>query len=423
MSMRELMLHLKQRGWDVCILTMTVFDTMTGTLRLKDCWDTIHKEVGSHYHIIDGDISHHLITTHSINRFNLTTYEEDTFFSYYIHALDEFKPDLVFYYGGHLLDFSIADEALDRQIPVGAYLANAQYQDTRWCRDLDIILTNSQAASDMYFERQGFRAIPIGVTINPLQVLAEEHLRQNVLFVNPSPAKGVAITIVLALMLEKKRPDIKFEVVESRGNWSDMLRQISKALGEERDSLTNVIVTPNCTDMRPVYGRARITLMPSMWYENFGRVAAESMMNGIPAIVSKRGGLPEVVKDGGITLELPQECYKEPYDQVVRPEFLQPLADFIERCYDDENFYQIYVQRAKQVGTLYTPNATTDRFLAAVEPLVARRAGDRDLKAPRVRRNKQLPPFTQLEMPEENSLPNNLALNTLSTDEPLKIKY
>ncbi|MBQ7585063.1 MAG: glycosyltransferase, partial [Desulfovibrionaceae bacterium] len=393
MSMRELMIHLKKRGWDVFILSLTIFDTETGTLRLRECWSKLQEKIGSPVNIIDGEITHHLIPTRSIKRFELTTLEEDTFFSYYIHALDNFKPDLVFYFGGHLLDFALADEANDRHVPVVAYLANAQYQDTRWCRDVDLLLTNSKAASDMYFERQGFRAIPIGVTINPDLVLAPTKTRRNVLFVNPSPTKGVAIVVVCALMLEKKRPDIIFEVVESRGNWQQMLATISKALGEERTSLTNVMVTANTPDMRPVYSRARLTLMPSMWYENFGRVAAESMMNGIPAVVSNRGGLPEVIQNGGITLDLPPECYKEPYDQVVRPQFLKPLTDFIERCYDDEAFYQSYVQKATQVGSLYTPEATTDRFIRAVAPLLARRAGDRDVKAPKARKNKQLPPL------------------------------
>jgi glycosyltransferase involved in cell wall biosynthesis len=48
-----------------------------------------------------------------------------------------------------------------------------------------------------------------------------------------------------------------------------------------------------------------------VWEEPFGRVAAEAMINGVPALVSDRGALPEVVAGeagagaGGLVLPLP----------------------------------------------------------------------------------------------------------------------
>lgn len=43
-----------------------------------------------------------------------------------------------------------------------------------------------------------------------------------------------------------------------------------------------------------VMGRSRVTVMPSLSHETFGRVAAESLGCGTPAIVSSSGALPEV---------------------------------------------------------------------------------------------------------------------------------
>lgn len=43
---------------------------------------------------------------------------------------------------------------------------------------------------------------------------------------------------------------------------------------------------------------ARVVLMPSLWEESFGRVAAEAMANGIPVLSSDRGALPETVGAG-----------------------------------------------------------------------------------------------------------------------------
>jgi len=49
--------------------------------------------------------------------------------------------------------------------------------------------------------------------------------------------------------------------------------------------MANVTHHPNVHDMREVYGRARIILMPSL-YESYGRVAVEALATGIPSIVA-----------------------------------------------------------------------------------------------------------------------------------------
>ena len=43
------------------------------------------------------------------------------------------------------------------------------------------------------------------------------------------------------------------------------------------------------------FALAPVLLVPSVWDEPFGRVAAEAMINGIPPLVSDRGSLPQVV--------------------------------------------------------------------------------------------------------------------------------
>ena len=388
-AVREILSYLTAIGWEISIFGSTIFDVESGILRLRQFWPVLTDNIGKIVHINDGNLIHHLMPVKSIDRFAMTAEEQYAFFTKYTDLLDTFKPDLVFSYGGHGLDYLIANEAADREIPMISLLVNGNYQATRWCRDVDLILTDSKATAAMYLEKQGFSPIPIATPINPNAVIADEHSRKNVLFVNPSYAKGVAIAITLALMLEKKRPDIVFEIVESRGNWKDVLSTVTKALGEERKNLSNVVVTPHTTNMKPIYGRARLLLAPSLWYESFGRVAAEAMMNGIPALVTKRGGLPEVIGDGGVLIEFPKECFDPPYTRIVRPEVLAPITDFIERCYDDEPFYQSYCQKALAQGQKTTTQAVVQRFLACVQPLFDKRAGDRALDAPRHFPNKQ----------------------------------
>ena len=48
---------------------------------------------------------------------------------------------------------------------------------------------------------------------------------------------------------------------------------------------------------------ASIVVIPSIWKEPFGLVAAEAMSNGSCIIASKVGGIPEIIKDNGILIE------------------------------------------------------------------------------------------------------------------------
>jgi glycosyltransferase involved in cell wall biosynthesis len=246
----------------------------------------------------------------------MTAEEEARWYQLYTKLLDQFKPDLVYYYGGRTLDLLIGDEAHARGIPVTAYLANGNYRGTRWCRDVDVILTDSYATAKMYKERDDIHVTPIGPFIDPTYVIAEKRNPKNVLLVNPSLAKGAAIVIRLAIMLEEERPDITFEVVQSRGNWEALVRQVTKQFGEERSELSNVILTPNTQDMRPIYARARVLLALSLWWESFGRVAAEAALNGIPVICTNRGGLLEAAEGAANQIVLPERCFLHPYNKL-----------------------------------------------------------------------------------------------------------
>lgn len=390
MAVREMLLQLAQQGYELMVLGATIFDAEKGTYRLRDHWEAIKANHNTLINVADGPLTHKLLATKSIVRNEMTTEEESIWHGLYVQALDTFKPDLVYFYGGQTLDLLISDEAHARGIPNAAYLANGNYQGTRWCRDVDLIITDSQATSDMYAEKQGFRPVPVGAFIDPALVIASEHSRQHVLLVNPSLPKGAGVVVQIAMQLEKRRPDIIFEVVESRGDWHDLVRSVSASLGDPRESLSNVLVTPNTDDMRPIYSRARLLLAPSLSWESFGRVAAEAMMNGIPAIVTNRGGLPEVIGNGGIKLDFPTDCYEAPYSKVPSPELLEPLIACIERFHDAPDFYQMFVDRALQVGQQHRIEISTGRLMQAFAPLLQRRAGDRCGDQYAQRANKQL---------------------------------
>ena len=60
--------------------------------------------------------------------------------------------------------------------------------------------------------------------------------------------------------------------------------------------------TPRPADF---FALTKILLVPSLFPEPFGRVAAEALINGIPPLVSDRGALPETVAGAGRVLPFP----------------------------------------------------------------------------------------------------------------------
>lgn len=388
-SVRQMLQQLVANGYDVQVLGATVFDDKKGMGQLRNKFP----DLGDHLHqlikVDDGLLSHHLVVTQRSARQFLTTHEERLWYVQYTYMLDNFKPDVVWFYGGQTLELLIPDEARSRGIPSVSYLVNSNYKTVRWCRDVDLIVTDTKSTSDMYRRSIGFSPHPVGKFIDPEQFVAKQHARKFLLFVNPSWEKGASVFVQLAAKLERERPDISLEVVESRSDWSAVLRETTRKLGMERSSLSNVTVTPNTNDMREPYSRARVLIAPSLWWESGARVLAESMLNGIPAIVSDSGGNREMVGEGGITINLPDACFEKPYQHLLSDDEIQPLFDTTVAFFDDEDFYQYYVVHAKNIGDKqHHIHVSTGRLVSALSPLVNQRAGSKDFIKVQRRRHK-----------------------------------
>ncbi|MGM0987930.1 MAG: glycosyltransferase [Pseudomonadota bacterium] len=390
MTVRQMLLQLVAQGYEVQVLGATVFDDSKGMGRLQAQYPDLSAYQHQLIEAEDGPLTHQLVVSLSHNRNHFTTHEEGLWYSQYLYLLESFKPDVVWFYGGQTLDMLIPDEARDRGIPVAFYLANGNYKSTRWCRDVDLVLTDSQATAEMYRKEAGFAARPVGKFIDPGHFVAEQHERKRLLFVNPSWQKGASVFVQLAEKLERERPEIELEVVEARADWPAVLRQTTQRMGKRLTELSNVVVTPNTSDMRGPYRRARILVSPSLWWESSGRVLAEAMLNGIPALITNRGGMPEMIDDAGIAFDLPEACYEAPYQQLLSEEELQPLYDAVVAFYDDEALYQEYVQRAWRVGEAkHHIDLATERLLAELSPLVRQRAGNKDFSITQRKRHRQ----------------------------------
>ena len=86
------------------------------------------------------------------------------------------------------------------------------------------------------------------------------------------------------------------------------LRKLKKRAAKLGDTIQFTGFVPH--DETPfLYGASDLLVAPSLWDEPFGKVFTEAMASGIPVVSTRRGAIPEVVKDGetGVLVDRPQD--------------------------------------------------------------------------------------------------------------------
>ncbi len=209
--------------------------------------------------------------------------------------LESNRPDLV------VADFSsenpLLPQALARQIPTLLRISRMWPPERRVAIPHDPFLQAYSNSADMASRVRAQYGIETPVIYPPIDVERFRTARPNpecVTFFNPIAIKGVETVLDVAARL----PHRHFQVVE-------VLRLSSAALEDLRGRLAKL---PNVTfcraspDVRPVYSKTQLLLVPSQWEEPFGRVVVEAQASGIPCIVRDSGGLREAVGEGGILM-------------------------------------------------------------------------------------------------------------------------
>lgn len=191
--------------------------------------------------------------------------------------------------------------------PTAVYLHNVEVHQLGGMLIADpslLFIANSEFTAERWRALCGLNCHVIKPVVSAGNYITEGD-GSKVLFVNPTPIKGVQLMFALAAHC----PELPFLVVESwniNPSWRAYCQQQAKSLG-------NVQWLGPQDDMRAVYAQAKVLLMPSVWEEAFGRTAIEAQLNGVPVLASNRGALPETVGEGGLTLDphAPVEVWAE----------------------------------------------------------------------------------------------------------------
>lgn len=225
-----------------------------------------------------------------------------------VALLDDFAPDLA-----HAHSFGpdlalLGGPARERAVPVlvtdhgvGATPERASLPITRrMARIPDHVATVSNAARDALLRSvpelaDRLTVVPNGVPL-PATVTAVDPERGTILAIGRlSAEKGIATALTAWSVLARTRevPDL---VVVGDGLDGAALERLADHLGVA-DKVRFVGWLPQ-RDVARAYEEACLVLVPSLWAEPFGLVAAEAAAHGRPVIASRVGALPEIVEEG-----------------------------------------------------------------------------------------------------------------------------
>ncbi len=265
--------------------------------------------------------------------------------------LDAFEPDQLFACNAHAMIFEAMHRARSRGVTTAFAVRGYGYYDARYFKDVDHAFTCSQFLTDVYAEKIGLESTPLEPPIDWSTVVAPRESRAFVTFVHPARHKGLLLFARLADMLGRRRPDIPILVVQS-GHTAGSLNSIP---GLDFSSYPQIMAAPPVAVPADYFALTRILLVPSVWDEPFGRVAAEAMINGIPALVGNRGALPHVVGGdfaqggGGRVLPIP-EWLTEKSTRLPEESEVEPWYDAVTTLWDDPRLYDAMSARARQIA-------------------------------------------------------------------------
>jgi len=134
--------------------------------------------------------------------------------------------------------------------------------------------------------------------------------------INPCAVKGISLFVAIADLM----PDCRFVALPGWGTTRDDLSQLR--------SRSNITILPRVRQIEDFLQRLSILLMPSLWLEGFGLIAAEAMLRGVPVIASDSGGLREA--KGGSRFLIPVqliESYEPVFDDRNMPRPVLPPQD------------------------------------------------------------------------------------------------
>nr|WP_321313447.1 hypothetical protein [uncultured Campylobacter sp.] len=321
---KALLEQLAKRGVNILAIGGFIFDSIAGA---KSTFPKLEAEVqqdaAKKPPIAFGQngINYLYIPTSTTSLSLLPHDEEWRIYTAFCRQLNIFRPDVCMGYGMALFGTAVHAECKRRGIPHAYPICNGNHPYYNFW-DSDLLFTDSAANAQLYAQRDHLNLATTGAFIDKDAYIADSGSHEYITMINPEPRKGGAILAKLAL-LAKNDPELKnekFLVVNSRGNFASTVSVLhdegdKAATNYKPEMFDNVSMAQNTTNMKAIYALTKVLLAPSVpkaWHEGWGRVASEAVLNRIPALVAKNGGLEEAMAGAGIALDVPSTLHDDP---------------------------------------------------------------------------------------------------------------
>jgi glycosyltransferase involved in cell wall biosynthesis len=242
------------------------------------------------------------------------------------------RPDVVIGYGtANLVPLRKLAQSLGAKTVF--YLCNPSYDEGRKASfdAVDAFVAPSDAIGQLYKDRDAIQSYHI-IRNRVRPYFSPRSLSRDLLLarkkhgfitmINPSLAKGAALALQIANQSKAQFPNLTYLMVESRSGQADIEEYINNA-----NLLQNLWWVQRQRDMKQVYRRTALLLVPSLWFEAAGRVIVEAQLSGIPVLATDSGGIPEQLNGGGYIFPTPE--LGAAYQQIPEPEIVRPWIDRI----------------------------------------------------------------------------------------------
>lgn len=160
-----------------------------------------------------------------------------------------------------------------------------------WRKHVDLFFTPTEFARQRFLEA-GFHPSQITVKhnmVNPVPPAGNGEGDYFVFVGRLSQEKGIA-TLLDAWELDPQLPTLKII-----GN-GPSAKQVEAA--SSKDARIEWLGHLDLSALHPIVGSAQALIMPSIWYETFGRTTVEAFASGTPVIASNLGAMQELIEPG-----------------------------------------------------------------------------------------------------------------------------
>lgn len=166
-------------------------------------------------------------------------------------------------------------------IPSIHLVHNTHHLTVKWMQHATALVINTDwIANEPAFDAWTKPKMVVNPPVNPDEYRTTHG--KSVTLVNLWEDKGGKVFYELA----RRMPDTPF--IGLKGGYGEQIIE----------DLPNVTIIEHTPDIKSVYGRTKVLLMPSS-YESFGRVGVEAMASGIPVLAEPTPGLKESLGDAG----------------------------------------------------------------------------------------------------------------------------